>query len=244
MKILVIANSFGVDASRYLHQIGRAAGVTLEVTTLMIGGCPLDRHYRNMLSDQPAYGLQFNGYDTGFRVSLSEALLSNQYDVVTLQQASPKSPKAETYQPYAKELYDYIKTCQPKAKVLIHQTWAYNPNGQTLYDMGYESHNAMFADIEKAYQKCHEELGTDGLIPSGKLMATLLERGIKVVHRDNIHASYGLGRYALGLLWFRMLTGKSVAENTFCDFIEPIPEEEIRIAKEAVDAIAPLVFEK
>lgn len=242
MKILVIANSFGQDAARYLHQIGRTAGKTLDVTMLMIGGCPLDRHYRNMLSDREEYGLEFNGTSTGFRVSLSEALLTAQYDVVTIQQASPKSPKAETYQPYATELYDYIKTCQPSAKVLIHQTWAYNPDGTSLYNMGYESHNDMFNKIEAAYKKCHEELGTDGIIPSGKLMATLLERGIPVVHRDNIHASKGLGRYALGLLWFRMLTGKSVADISFNDFDEEIPAEEIAIAKEIVDSFKPLAL--
>ena len=240
MKILVIANSFGQDAARYLHQMGRTVGRTLDVTMLMIGGCPLDRHYRNMLSDREEYGLEFNGYSTGFRVSLSDALLCTAYDVVTIQQASPKSPKPETYQPYAQELYDYVRQCQPGAKILIHQTWAYNPKMQTLYNMGYESHNDMFAKIENAYQKCHEELGTDGIIPSGKMMATLLERGIEVIHRDNIHASKGLGRYALGLLWLRMLTGKSAADVSFSDFDEPIPEEEIRIAKEVVDTFTPL----
>ena len=72
------------------------------------------------------------------------------------------------------------------------------------------------------------------------MMATLLERGIEVVHRDNIHASKGLGRFALGLLWFRMLTGKSVADITYSDFDEPIPEEQIQIAKEVVDSFEPL----
>ena len=240
MKILVIANSFGQDAARYLHQMGRTVGKTLDVTMLMIGGCPLDRHYRNMLSDREEYGLEFNGTSTGFRVSLSDALLCTAYDIVTIQQASPKSPKPETYQPYAQELYDYVRQCQPGAKILIHQTWAYNPAGTSLYNMGYESHNDMFSKIEDAYQKCHEELGTDGLIPSGKMMATLLERGVETIHRDNIHASKGLGRYALGLLWLRMLTGKSAEEVTFCDFDEPIPEEEIRIAKEVVDSFTPL----
>ena len=245
MKVLVISNSFGLDANRYLHQIGRAAGVTLDVTTLFIGGCPLDRHYRNMLSDQPAYDLIFNGSHTGFRVSLAETLLSNnQYDIITLQQASPKSPKYNTYQPYAQELYDYIKTCQPQAKILLHQTWAYGQGSKSLHDRGYETHHAMFADIEKSYGQCHEDLGTDGIIPSGKLMATLLESGIETVHRDNVHASLGLGRYALALLWFRMLTGRSVADNTFCDFDEPIPAEEIKIAKTVVDAFTPLDAEK
>ena len=51
------------------------------------------------------------------------------------------------------------------------------------------------------------------------------------------HASYGLGRFAQGLLWFRKLTGQSVAEITYNDFDEEVPAEYIAIAKEAVDSL-------
>lgn len=240
MKVLSISNSFGVDATRYLHQIARTAGKNIDVATLFIGGCPLERHYRNMISDQPAYDLYFNGFLTGFRVSLEEALLSNCWDVVTLQQGSIVSPKPASYEPYAQELYDFVKTCQPKAKVLIHQTWAYEDGHPKIDALGYESAHAMLADIEKAYQQCHESIGSDGIIPSGRLLMDLLDKGIEKVHRDKCHVSMGLGRYALGLLWFRMLTGKAVADNSYCDFDEPISQEEIRIAKETVDTIEPI----
>lgn len=237
MRVLAISNSFGVDANRYLHQIARSAGVKLDVVTLFIGGCPLDLHYRNMLADRATYDLHFNGFATGFKTSIPEALLSGRYDVVTIQQASPLSPKPETYTPYAEELYDYIKTCQPQAKVLVHQTWAYEDGSARLEATGYETGKAMFADIEKAYQQCHEAIGSDGIIPCGKLMMTLLEKGIEKVHRDTFHASYGLGRFAQGLLWFRKLTGQSVADIAYSDFDEEVPEEQIRIAKEVVDSL-------
>lgn len=240
MKVLSISNSFGVDATRYLHQIARTAGNKIDVATLFIGGCPLERHYRNMISDQRAYDLYFNGFLTGFRVSLEEALLSNSWDVVTLQQGSVFSSRPASYEPYAQELYDFVKTCQPKAKVLIHQTWAYEDGHETISALGYESAHAMLADIEKAYQQCHESIGSDGIIPSGRLLMDLLDKGIEKVHRDKCHVSMGLGRYALGLLWFRMLTGKTVADNSYCDFDEPISQAEIRIAKETVDTVEPI----
>lgn len=237
MRVLAISNSFGVDANRYLHQIARSAGVKLDVCTLFIGGCPLELHYRNMLADRATYDLHFNGFNTGFKTSISEALLSGHWDVVTIQQASPVSPKPETYTPYAEELYDYIKTCQPKAKVLVHQTWAYEDGSQKLASVGYETAKAMFADIEKAYQLCSDTIGADGIIPCGKLMMTLLDKGVEKVHRDTFHASLGLGRYAQGLLWYRMLTGNSVAEIAYNDFDEEIPEQQIALAKEFVDSI-------
>ena len=236
MNVLAISNSFGADANRYLHQIARADGEVINVATLYIGGCPLEKHYRNMIGDARNYTLFYNGHNTGFMVSLEEALLNRHWDVVTLQQASHQSFKPECYEPYARELYDFVKTCQPKAKVLIHQTWAYEDGSEKLESMGFKTAKDMFARIENAYQLCHEALDTDGIIPCGKLMMELLDRGIEKVHRDTFHASLGLGRYALGLLWYRMLTGKSVAENTFRDFDEPVSDQQIAIAKAAVDA--------
>ena len=240
MRVLSISNSFGVDATRYLHQIARAAGEKLDVCTLYIGGCPLELHYRNMLSQRDAYDLYFNGFTTGMKCSLDDALLSGRWDVISFQQASHFSPKPDSYTPYAEELYDYIKTCQPKAKVLIHQTWAYEDGSLKLANMGYETGKAMFADIEKAYEHCVELVNADGLIPGGKLMQELLHKGVECIHRDNLHVTKGLGRYALSLLWYRMLTGNSVANNTFRDFDEPISEEEIALAKSCVEAYTPI----
>lgn len=240
MKVLAISNSFGVDANRYLYQIARADGVDLQVVTLYIGGCSLEKHYRNMIGDRREYELYYNGMATGFFVTMEEALLSRCWDVITLQQASASSPFPGTYEPYAASLYDYVKECQPQADVLLHQTWAYEDGSEKLAGRGYETAQAMFADIEKAYARCKEDIGADGMIPSGELFMKLLEKGIPSVQRDTFHASRGLGRYALGLLWYRLLTGNSVMENTFRDFDEPISEDEIRIAKETVEAFLPL----
>lgn len=237
MRVLSISNSFGVDANRYLHQIARSAGVKLDICTLYIGGCPLELHYRNMLADKEAYDLYFNGFATGFKTSISEALLSGRWDVVSIQQASHFSPKPDSYTPYAEELCDYIRTCQPKAKILIHQTWAYEDGSVKLENMGYETAKAMFADIEKAYELCSETVEADGIIPCGKLMMTLLDKGIEKVHRDTFHASLGLGRFAQGLLWFKTLTGQSVADINYSDFDEEVPAEQIAIAKEVVEAL-------
>jgi len=241
MNVLAISNSFGDDANRYLHQIARAAGKRIEVATLYIGGCTLDTHYRNMLGNKSAYDLRFNGHITGFKVSIEEALLSREWDVVTLQQGSRKSYDPDSYEPYASALAEFVRDCAPKAKLLVHQTWAYRPNGELLHNVTpYETSEDMFRDIVKSYEKCVQELDADGLIPSGQLIQELLDKGIPAIHRDELHVTKGLGRYALGLLWYRMLTGNSVADNTFCDFDEPVSQEEMALAKACVDGYAPI----
>lgn len=240
-KILCIGNSFSQDATRYLHQIARSAGEEFQVANLYIGGCPLERHYRNMLSGKPAYELQYDGHKTNFFVSLEDALLNRSWDVITLQQASYYSPKPDSYTPYAEELAAYIREMCPKAKLVVHQTWAYEDGSEKLLERAcYPTSAAMFADIEVAYAKMAQDIDADGIIPAGKMFQNLLGRGIPKVQRDTFHASLGLGRYALGLLWYRMLTGDAVADIAFNDFDEPVPDEQIAIAKAVVDAFTPL----
>lgn len=235
MNILSIGNSFSCDAQRYLHQIAKADGFNLNTFNLYIGGCPLSLHYRNMLSEEKNYSLEMNGESTGFSVSLKEALLNRDWDIVTLQQASSKSPDYETYQPYLDRLAEYVRKCVPKSKIAIHQTWAYEENSYRLnVEMGYNGQAEMFADIKEAYEKAARDVLADLIIPSGEVFQKLLASGIEKVHRDTFHASLGAGRYALGLLWYLTLTGNDIKNNTFSDFDEEISKSEVEIVKKAV----------
>ena len=239
MNILSIGNSFSQDAQRYLHRIAKADGVKLNSVNLYIGGCSLARHHRNMLSGNKDYLLEVNGNETGFKVSLEEALLNRDWDVITIQQVSHESPYYDAYQPYLDNLMDYVREFVPKAKIIVHQTWAYEEGSQRLTDeMHYGSYKEMLAEIIAANEKAAKAIGADGIIPAGQLFDALLDAGIEKVHRDTFHATYGLGRYALGLLWYTCLTGKDVADNTFCDFDAEVTAEEIAIAKKCVAAVA------
>ncbi len=238
MNLLSIGNSFSQDAQRYLHQIAKTDGENIKAFNLYIGGCSLYRHYRNILTEENEYILEMNGNSTGFYVSLKEALLNRKWDVVTIQQASSQSNDYETYQPYLNKIVDYVKQCAPKAKIVIHQTWAYEQDSQMLNErMGYAEHTQMFKDVKEAYQKAFDEVNADLIIPSGELLQKLVSRGTQKVHRDTYHLSYGIGRYAVGLLWYAMLTGKDIKNNVYCDFDEEIDKADIEIAKECVAEI-------
>ncbi len=235
MDILSIGNSFSQDAQRYLHRIAKADGFGLNTYNLYIGGCPLSLHYENMLNGEETYILEMNGQSTGFKASLKEALLNRNWDVVTLQQVSNKAPYYESYEPYLNEIAEYVRFCVPEAKIAIHQTWAYEENSHRLnVELGYSSHKDMFKDIEKAYKKAAEAIAADFVIPSGEVFERLIASGVKKVHRDTFHAGYGAGRYALGLLWYRVLSGNNIKDNSFSDFDEEISEEEIKAIKQCV----------
>lgn len=235
IKVLAIGNSFSQDATRYLYQIARAEKVDMKVVNLYIGGCPLSYHYSNIFSEEKKYIFELNGMSTGISMSLKDGLLNESWtgwDFVTMQQVSNLSPDYNTFIPYIKELSDYVRKLSPKAKQMIHQTWSYEEGSKRLTEeLGYKNQLDMFNDVKSAYDKAAEEIGAE-VIPSGETMQNLVKYGVKA-HRDTFHANLGCARYALGLTWFEMLTGKTAQNNTFKDFDIDVTEEEVALAKKA-----------
>jgi len=238
MKILCIGNSFSEDATRYIHQIARADGYNMKVVNLYIGGCSFAQHFKNIMADKPNYDFQINGYSTSIYTTIKEALLSDVWDCISLQQVSHQSINFSTYEPFMSTLSEYVTKYAPTAKQIIHQTWAYRPESTTMTTLGYSCHEDMFKDIEKAYIQAAKTIGTDIIVPSGAVMNRLVKNGLKNTHRDDIHASRGAGRYALGLTWYKTLTGNPIENNTFCDFDEEITPEQVAIIKKSVNEIA------
>ena len=241
MFILSIGNSFSQDAQTHLHDLARRSGQNLVTANLFIGGCPIEKHFRNYIANNRDYDLQFNGDMTGFRVSIREALLSRSWDVITLQQASPYSGHPETYVPYIEFLAKEIHALCPKAKFVFHETWAYEVGCERLEKAAhFSSADEMYLAVRDAYTKAVELTNADGMIPAGDIMYRLSKSGIGPVHRDTFHASLDVGRYALAMTWLRYLTGVDVTDNDFTDTALPLTEEQIAITKKLVNEITPM----
>lgn len=237
-KILAIANSFGVDAGRYVYGIARAAKEEVKLVVLHIGGCSLHRHYRNMLSDEKAYEYHINGMYSGLNISLKEALLSDEWDYVVTQQCSPKSGEYETYQPYLDELAAYVRRLAPAAKLYLQMTWSF-AEGCNRFDLTpFANRREMIPAVREAYTRAAASINADGMIPSMDAMCRLYDEIGDQTYRDGFHCSLGTGRYMLGCVWYMMFTGHDISGNTFRDFDVEVSEEEVmlaqRIAREVV----------
>lgn len=236
MKILSIGNSFSQDAQRYLHNLAKFNGDNFKCVNLYISGCPLKTHYINSLEDASAYDFEFNGQKTGIKVSIKQALISDEWDYITIQQASRFSFDFDTYIPYIEEVYAYVKKYAPKSKILIHQTWGYADGSTKLIELNnFENYHQMFKGIFDAYDKAYNHINADGLIPSGKAMYNALNLGIAKIHRDGYHATFGAGRYLLALCWYKYLTGKDISNDKFNDFDEKVTKKEREIVINAVN---------
>ena len=234
IKILAISNSFGVDATRYLHQIAKSSGEDLLVHTLYIGGCSLQTHHQNMQSEKDAYELFVNGFSTKQFISLKNALLSNEWNVITLQQSSPLSGVEQSYYPYLSDLSSYVKSIVPNAKQLIHQTWAY-PKGSEMFSCTpFTTREQMIPAIKTAYENAVKAINAQGIIPCLGAMNTLYNAIGNRAYLDGLHASLGIGRYTLSCVWYCAIYGK--APNFSCDVSLDLPasKEELEVAKNCV----------
>ena len=174
LKVLMIGNSFSICVGTYLPQIVKSVpGHKLELTSAYIGGCTFDRHSDNLKKAEkdPAfkpYGIVVWSSDSVKPIrrdkgNVNDLLKNNQYDIITIQQGSPKSWDYATYQPFADELIAYIRKYQPNAEIVIQQTWAYRsdsprlkPNPKARWDFDqtgmYDGIRASYAKLAEKYQ--------------------------------------------------------------------------------------------
>ena len=236
MKILSIGNSFSQDAQRYIHRISAINEIPIKTVNLYIGGCSLRTHYFNMLENNKKYLFEFNGEGTGIYISIKEALMSDEWDIVTFQQASGYSYKWESYEPYLTELSAYVKKYAPQAKQVIHQTWAYSASH--IIDRGMSgTRDDMFKGLTECYEKAAKAINAEKIIPSGVLVETLIKNGIDTPHRDGYHLTRGLSRLAASLLWYCFFTESDPNAVILPAPDEPVSEEEIKIIRKSVKEV-------
>jgi len=244
IRVLAIGNSFSQNAVTYLRDIAAADGIKMEVANLYLGACSLEMHWQNASEDIKAYTLNkfYSTTESENDVSIKYALESKPWDFVVMQQVSQYSGMYETYQPYLTNLSEYVKSITPDATQLIHQTWAYeiDSNHGGFANYGYNQ-QTMFLAIKDAYNKAAESINAK-IIPCGEAMqkarATApfdYANNGKSLCADGYHAN-AMGSYLLGAVWYEVITGKSILENTFT--IPELSETELNTLKQAAhDAV-------
>jgi len=131
LKILAIGNSFSEDATYYLYQIAKSAGIDeVVIGNLYIGGCSLATHWNNAKTGSKAYDYQKNTNGTWVHnknTAMEVGIKDENWDVITLQQVSGLSGVASTYNSDLTNLIDFInsKKTNKSAKLVWHMTWAY-----------------------------------------------------------------------------------------------------------------------
>ncbi len=213
IKLLTIGNSFADSAFRYLPQVAESAGCKIVMDRANIGGCWLSKHWK--LVEDSEQDPKVKPYSKG-TANLREMLERADWNYVTIQQASHESWRPETYQPYAKNLVEYVHRYAPRAEVVIQQTWAYRFDDKRLAGWQIDQ-KIMYEKLNAAYRQAATELGLR-VIPTGDAVQLAREtQPVKYVPYDpeslkNYKYPEPLpeepGSLARGLLWKKNKKGE------------------------------------
>lgn len=222
LKILSIGNSFSVDSQEYLYNIATDLGYTEVVLgNLYIGGCPLEKHLECAQNDLAEYTYYYNDsgtweYYPGYK--MSTALKSQDWDYITVQQASASVGLANTYDDLD-PLLDIVKTMSGDAKFAWNMTWAFQKDYQWGFGV-YETQENMYQQITSAVKsKIATRDDFYAIIPNGTAIQNARTSYLgDTLTRDGSHLSLDAGRYIAALNFFHTLTGESI------DSIQYAPE--------------------
>ena len=211
LKILAIGNSFSEDAMQMLYEIAQAEGKEQIVLGNMVIGA------KHTTSNEKAYTFYFN--DKGFwntedKCTLQAGIRRADWDIITIQQASNASGKANTYNQDIQTIVDYIhkNKANPGAKILWHMTWAYKLDSTSEEFANYDyNQTTMYEAITGAVQeKIVPDSAFSGVLPSGTAIQNARSSYLgDVMNRDGAHLS-DLGRVIAGYTWYCVLTGKTL----------------------------------
>ena len=237
MKVLAIGNSFSADAvEQYLWEMAAEVGDTLVIGNAYIGGCNIDRHTANFEKSLPIYSYRLieNGLLSSTEdVTLQDIITDRDWDLISLQQASPLSGNSSSYGNLP-TLISYVREIMPNkdAEIVWHSTWAYarDFDSDNFKYYGY-SQEAMYDSIMNVAAAIIPAMGIRRVIPSGIAIQNARESFGDILNRDGYHLSIPLGRYVAACTWAEFLTGCDVRDLTFKP--SDLSEEETSKAKVA-----------
>ena len=220
-KVLMIGNSFSLNATKYVPAMCAEQGVDVTIGILYRSGETLENHLINAQSNDAIYTYyertSINGVTnltTHTNFTFSQALERNEWEYVTFQQRSSDSNKYETYQPFLTDLKSFVETnLTQTVNYGVLQTWALsstvNPNQQEAY-----------TSIVGAYRQAMIDSDLSFILPAGTAIQSA--RGVAEINAiddeltdDGYHLGE-LGMYIASAAVFESLyRGDCSIEKTF-----------------------------
>ncbi|MGN5956030.1 DUF4886 domain-containing protein [Sphingobacterium lactis] len=238
-KVLAIGNSFSEDAiENYLYDLAKADGKKMVIGNLYIGGAPLELHLKNAHNNVDAYSYRKVGEDgvktTTPKVSIEKALADDNWDYISLQQASSFSGQYNVVMASLTDLWTYVFAhMNPDSKMVYHQTWAYQQDskheGFKIYG---QNQQTMYDSIMNVTKHIDKSGDFEFVVPSGTAVQNARTSSIgDHMTRDGYHLNLDYGRFTAACVWYAKLFNADPRKNPYKP--EKLTDEQAKIAKEA-----------
>lgn len=239
LKVLAIGNSFSEDAlENYLYDLAKTTHKKMVIGNLYIGGASLEVHVKNATNDKESYSYRKTNIDgnksSTKNTRISEAIKDEDWDYISLQQASSYSGQYDVIMDNLPALVDYVNTLKlSKTKIIYHQTWAYQQNSNHKGFANYETNQkAMYTSIADATQKINKSNFFAFVVPVGTAIQNARTSSIGDTYtRDGYHLQLDYGRFTAACTWYEILFHVDVRKNPYKP--EKVTELQAKIAKEA-----------
>ena len=236
LKVLMIGNSFSICNLKQMPSVAAAMGKRVDLASLYIGGCSLERHWNNVVAASTNARLRPYRFDRivdgkktvdGGGANIPDGLVLDKWDVVTIQQASHFSWRPDTYEPFGGSLVAKIRELAPQAKIVVQETWSYPPWDKRLVKFGFDQAE-MYRRLHGAYASFAEKYGLE-VIPVGTAAEILPNRNA-LFDEPDFHFNRE-GVYLQGLAFTAKLFGVDVRKCPYKpDWMEASRAEEIKKA--------------
>ena len=230
LKILAIGNSFSNDTTHFLEDVARAEGFeTVLVGNLYIGGCTLQTHALNVAGNLPAYKFYMN-YDGEWKTieecTIEYALKNQDWDIITMQQASTWSGKPETYEPHLTQLIEYVNEhkTNPNARLAWNMTWAYQSDFEKdMFSQYARNQDVMYhAIITTVQNKIQTRKDFSYIMPCGTAIQNARTSYVgDTLTRDGYHMSE-LGRVITSYTWLATFLNEPLTEINLTNVSETL----------------------
>ena len=237
LKVLMIGNSFSICNLREMPNVASAMGKRLDLASLFIGGCSLERHWNNVVAASTNVAFRPYRFDRTVdgkkvvengKANIPGALVLDRWDVVTVQQASHFSWRPETFEPFGGSLVAKIRELAPQAKVVVQETWSYPPWDKRLKKFGFDQAE-MYRRLHATYAGFAGKYGFE-VVPVGTAAEIVPDRN-SLFTKPDFHFNRE-GVYLQGLAFTAKLFGVDVRKCPYRP--DWMPEERAKAIKEAV----------
>ncbi len=239
LKVLAIGNSFSEDAiENYLYDLAKTSNKKMVIGNLYIGGASLELHVKNASSNKESYSYRKTNIDgsksSTKNTSIAQAIKDEDWDYISIQQASPYSGQHEVIIKSLPALISYVDSLKPsKTKLIYHQTWAYQQDSKHKGFANYDNNQeVMYKSIKDATQKISQSKVFSFVVPAGTAIQNARTSSIGDRYtRDGYHLQLDYGRFTAACTWYEMLFHADVRKNDYKP--EKVTELQAKIAKEA-----------
>jgi hypothetical protein len=238
LRVLAIGNSFSEDGiENYVHELAQADNKQVIIGNMYIGGAPISLHVKNAEANNATYAyrkINLDGVKNNTKnVSLEQALKDENWDYISLQQASPLSGQYDVIMKDLPQLIAYVRSLAPHAKLIYHQTWAYQHDSSHKGFANYNNNQTeMYKSIVNATKRINKNKAFSFIVPAGSAIQNARTSSIGDMYtRDGYHLELNYGRFTAACTWYEKLFNTDVRKNTYKP--DKVSDLQAKIAKEA-----------